>query len=226
MAYGIVLGSFHRLLYSKSINNSYKTQQNSIQTSSQQKPNVKYFHMFGSLCYPTNDRNDLGKMKPKADIGIFIGYSKTSRGFRIYNWRNKKIMETIHVKFDELTAMAFEHAKDSAELDGNTLLTPYDAPEFSEAKSTTALDQSNMHEFHQVQPSTHIWTKACPLEQVISNPSKLVMTRKRLQTDPEVCMYALTVSTIEPKNIKEAMSDHNWIESMQDEMHQFKRLDV
>ncbi|GJR23228.1 retrovirus-related pol polyprotein from transposon TNT 1-94 [Tanacetum coccineum] len=39
------------------------------------KPNVQYFHMFGSLCYPTNDRDDLGKMKPKADIRIFIGYS-------------------------------------------------------------------------------------------------------------------------------------------------------
>ncbi|GJZ44174.1 hypothetical protein Tco_0591429 [Tanacetum coccineum] len=46
------------------------------------------------------------KMKPKADIGIFIGYSESSRGFRINNRRSKKIMETIHVKFDELTAMA------------------------------------------------------------------------------------------------------------------------
>nr|GFA75909.1 integrase, catalytic region, zinc finger, CCHC-type, peptidase aspartic, catalytic [Tanacetum cinerariifolium] len=44
------------------------------------KPNVEYFHVFGSLCYPTNDREDPGKMKPKADIGIFIGYSETSRG--------------------------------------------------------------------------------------------------------------------------------------------------
>ncbi|GKD74625.1 hypothetical protein Tco_1332907 [Tanacetum coccineum] len=52
------------------------------------------------------------------------------------------------------------------------------------------------------------------------------MTRKRLQSDPEVCMYALAVNTLEPKNIKEAMSDHSWIESMQDELHQFKRLDV
>ncbi|GKE14830.1 retrovirus-related pol polyprotein from transposon TNT 1-94, partial [Tanacetum coccineum] len=43
------------------------------------------------------------------------------------------------------------------------------------------------------------------------------MTRQRLHTDSEVCMYALTVSTIEPKNIKEAMADHSWIESMQDE---------
>nr|GEX06016.1 retrovirus-related Pol polyprotein from transposon TNT 1-94 [Tanacetum cinerariifolium] len=47
-------------------------------------------------------------MKPKADIGIFIGYSESSRGFCIYNCRTKKIMETIHVKFDELTAMASE----------------------------------------------------------------------------------------------------------------------
>ncbi|GJS28391.1 integrase, catalytic region, zinc finger, CCHC-type containing protein [Tanacetum coccineum] len=73
------------------------------------KPNVEYFHVFGSLCYPTNDREDLGKMKPKADIGIFIGYLESSRGFRIYNHRTQKIMENIHVKFDELTAMASEH---------------------------------------------------------------------------------------------------------------------
>ncbi|GKE45069.1 retrovirus-related pol polyprotein from transposon TNT 1-94 [Tanacetum coccineum] len=72
------------------------------------KPNIQYFHVFGSLCYPTNDHDDLGKMKPKADIGIFIGYSESSRGFRIYNHRTKKIMEMIHVKFDELTAMASE----------------------------------------------------------------------------------------------------------------------
>ncbi|GJZ98635.1 retrovirus-related pol polyprotein from transposon TNT 1-94 [Tanacetum coccineum] len=72
------------------------------------KPNIQYFYVFGSLCYPTNDHDDLGKMKPKADIGIFIGYSESSRGFRIYNCRTKKIMETIHVKFDELTPMAFE----------------------------------------------------------------------------------------------------------------------
>ncbi|GJT20683.1 retrovirus-related pol polyprotein from transposon TNT 1-94 [Tanacetum coccineum] len=72
------------------------------------KPNVQYFHVFGSLCYPTNDRDGLGKMKPKADIGIFIGYSESSRGFHIYNRLTKKIMETIHVKFDELTSMASE----------------------------------------------------------------------------------------------------------------------
>ncbi|GKD35527.1 retrovirus-related pol polyprotein from transposon TNT 1-94 [Tanacetum coccineum] len=52
------------------------------------------------------------------------------------------------------------------------------------------------------------------------------MTKSRLQTDDEMYMYALIVSTTEPKNIKEAMLYHNLIESMQDELNQFKRLDV
>ncbi|GJX01120.1 hypothetical protein Tco_0185033 [Tanacetum coccineum] len=61
------------------------------------------------LCYPTNHRDDLRKMKPKPDIRIFIGYSKSSSGFRIYNHRTWKIIETIYVKFDELTVMASKH---------------------------------------------------------------------------------------------------------------------
>ncbi|GJX18563.1 reverse transcriptase domain-containing protein [Tanacetum coccineum] len=52
------------------------------------------------------------------------------------------------------------------------------------------------------------------------------MTRRRLQTDAKICMYALKVSTTESKNIKEAMLDHSWIKSMQEELNQFKSLDV
>nr|GFB96947.1 integrase, catalytic region, zinc finger, CCHC-type, peptidase aspartic, catalytic [Tanacetum cinerariifolium] len=46
-------------------------------------------------------------------------------------------------------------------------------------------------------------------------------TRRQLESDAEMCMFALTVSQIEPKNIKEAMADSAWIESMQEELHQF-----
>ncbi|GJW42634.1 retrovirus-related pol polyprotein from transposon TNT 1-94 [Tanacetum coccineum] len=261
------------------------------------KPNVQYFHVFGSLCYPTNDRDDLRKMKPKADIGIFIGYSESSRGFRIYNRRTKNIMETIHVKFDELTATASEcnnsgpdlnysnfqdssdemneipshqdldnlfgplyekyyalstfevsnnsvantlddeetpspsaiivEDKDVVELDGNTIMHSFENPEFGEAESSSNdQDPSNMYEFHQQHRYTDKWTKNHLIEQVIGNPSKPVQTRNRLLTDAKLRMYALTVSLTEPKNIKEAMLDHSWIESMQDELNQFKRLDV
>ncbi|GJT08916.1 retrovirus-related pol polyprotein from transposon TNT 1-94 [Tanacetum coccineum] len=117
--------------------------------------------------------------------------------------------------------------EDSADFNGNLDFVPYNASSHEEIESSmVALKPSNVQNFHQVQPSTHIWTKDHPLDQVIGDLSKPVMTRQRLQTDSEVCMYALTVSTIEPKNIKEAMADHSWIESMQDELNQFERLQV
>ncbi|GJV55844.1 integrase, catalytic region, zinc finger, CCHC-type containing protein [Tanacetum coccineum] len=72
------------------------------------KPDLSFLHVFGSLCYPTNDSEDLGKLNAKADIGIFVGYTPAKKAFRIYNRRTQKIMETIHVTFDELTVMAFE----------------------------------------------------------------------------------------------------------------------
>ncbi|GJV49066.1 retrovirus-related pol polyprotein from transposon TNT 1-94 [Tanacetum coccineum] len=83
-----------------------------------------------------------------------------------------------------------------------------------------------MHEFHQKDRFTDRWNKNHPIKQVIGDPSKPISTRHRLNTDAELCMYALTVSTTEPTDIKEAMLDHSWIESMQDELNQFKRLDV
>nr|GFB50685.1 hypothetical protein [Tanacetum cinerariifolium] len=74
------------------------------------QPDLSFFHVFGALCYPTNDSENIGKLQPKADIGIFIGYAPTKKAFRIYNRRTRRIVETIHVDFDELTAMASEQS--------------------------------------------------------------------------------------------------------------------
>nr|GEX06083.1 retrovirus-related Pol polyprotein from transposon TNT 1-94 [Tanacetum cinerariifolium] len=71
-------------------------------------PDLSYLYVFGALCYPKNDSDNLGKLQSKADIGIFIGYAQTKKAFRIYNRRTRRIVETIHVDFDELTAMASE----------------------------------------------------------------------------------------------------------------------
>nr|GFB08375.1 putative ribonuclease H-like domain-containing protein [Tanacetum cinerariifolium] len=62
--------------------------------------------------------------------------------------------------------------------------------------------------------------------QVIGEPSRPVLTRNQLKTDGDICIYALTVSIMEPKTVKEALLDPAWIESMQEELHQFIRLDV
>ncbi|GJW30061.1 retrovirus-related pol polyprotein from transposon TNT 1-94 [Tanacetum coccineum] len=73
-------------------------------------PDLSFFHVFGALCYPTNDSENLGKLQPKVDIGIFIVYTPIKKAFRIYNRRTRRIIKTIHVDFDELTVMASEHS--------------------------------------------------------------------------------------------------------------------
>ncbi|GJW34436.1 integrase, catalytic region, zinc finger, CCHC-type containing protein [Tanacetum coccineum] len=71
------------------------------------KPKLSYLYVFGALCYPTNDSEDLGKLKPKADIGIFIGYA-LARRLTDSTTSDPLIIETIHVDFDEIQAMASE----------------------------------------------------------------------------------------------------------------------
>ncbi|GKB59502.1 retrovirus-related pol polyprotein from transposon TNT 1-94 [Tanacetum coccineum] len=73
------------------------------------KPSVKFFHIFGSLCYIVRDGENLDKIKEKGDACIFVGYSNQSRDYRVYNKRTRVIVKTIHVNFDELPLMASDH---------------------------------------------------------------------------------------------------------------------
>nr|GEV91942.1 hypothetical protein [Tanacetum cinerariifolium] len=70
------------------------------------KPNIKFFHVFGCRCYLLNDYDDAGKLKVKEDIRMFVGYSKESAAFRVYNKRTRKIHESVNVNFDEISEMA------------------------------------------------------------------------------------------------------------------------
>nr|GEX34180.1 Gag-Pol polyprotein [Tanacetum cinerariifolium] len=180
------------------------------------KPSVKFFHIFGSLCYIVRDGKNLDKMKEKGDACIFVGYSTQSRAYRVFNKRTRVIVETIHVNFDELPHMALDHVSSD----------PFLNVKVQGETSSHHVVSSNMHTFYQRHPSEHRWTKDHPLEQVIGNPSQSVRTRPQLESDREMCMFALTVSRTKPKNIKEATADSAWIESMQEELHQFDRLDV
>ncbi|GKD17358.1 hypothetical protein Tco_1206516 [Tanacetum coccineum] len=190
--------------------------------------------MFGSLCYPTNDRDDLGKMKPKADIEYYETSSQEVSDDSAANTTNNNHTSSsssivvdqdgsppVVSSSDEQVSTAPNFPvmnevvdesvqEDVADFDGNMFHNAPQTPEFKVTdSSSTYQDPSNMHQFHQQHRSTDRWTKNNPIEQVIGDPSKPIMTKKRLQTDAEVCMYALTISTIEPKNIKEAMLDHS-----------------
>nr|GEY32966.1 hypothetical protein [Tanacetum cinerariifolium] len=103
-------------------------------------PDLSFLYVFGSLCYPTNDSENLGKLQPKADIGIFIGYAPTKKAFRIYNRRTRRIVKTIHVDFDELTAMASEQSSSGPTLNEMTPATIIQA-ESIDSPSLTSVDQ-------------------------------------------------------------------------------------
>ena len=66
------------------------------------KPNLDYFHAFGCKCFIyNNDKDNLEKIDPKSDERIFLGYSTTSKAFRVFNKRTLVIEENIHIVFDK-----------------------------------------------------------------------------------------------------------------------------
>nr|GEW35533.1 hypothetical protein [Tanacetum cinerariifolium] len=114
--------------------------------------------------------------------------------------------ETMNVSFNELLAMAFKQRSLKLELQSMT------SGQISSGGNLDLLFEAMYDDYIGGQPS--------------GEPSRPVLIRNQLRSDGDMCMYALTVSTMEPKNVKEAMTDPVWIESMQEELLQFKRLDV
>ncbi|GJY44219.1 putative ribonuclease H-like domain-containing protein, partial [Tanacetum coccineum] len=122
------------------------------------------------------------------------------------------------------TAFAADNVP-NAVFEGDLFVNPFATSTESAESSTQNVDPSNMHTFYQPYPYNYQWTKDHPLELVTEEPSRPVLTRNQLKTDGDMCIYALTVSIIEPKTVKEALNDTAWIESMQEELYQFIRLD-
>ncbi|GJV85415.1 putative ribonuclease H-like domain-containing protein [Tanacetum coccineum] len=305
-------------------------------------PDLSFFHVFGALCYLTNDSENLGKLQSKADIGIFIGYAPTKKAFRIYNRRTRRIIETIHVDFDELTVMASEHSSSGPALhetipatislglvpnpppstplvppsrtDWDTLFQPLfdellnppssvdrpapkvitpiakvvapkppastgspsstivdqDAPSPSNSQTTPETQspvipndvEENNHDLdvahinndpffgipipennseassssdviptvvHTGAPnSKHInkWTKDHPLDNIIGELERPVSTRLQLHEQALFCYYDSFLTSVKPKNYKDALTQACWIEAMQEELNEFERLEV
>nr|GFC55359.1 retrovirus-related Pol polyprotein from transposon TNT 1-94 [Tanacetum cinerariifolium] len=188
------------------------------------KPSVKFFHIFGSLCYIIRDGENLDKMKEKGDACIFVGYSTQSRAYRVFNKRTRVIVETIHVKFDEFPKMASNHVSSDPVPEYRTVTTSYEldllfSPMFDELLNGSSQKWlKNMLKFKMTSLSTSsvlryktMGRRHHPLEQVIGSPSQSLRTRRQLESYGE--------SRTEPKNIKEAMADSAWIELMQEELH-------
>ncbi|GJU06633.1 retrovirus-related pol polyprotein from transposon TNT 1-94 [Tanacetum coccineum] len=194
------------------------------------KPSIKHLYIFGCTCYLTRDGENLDKIKEKGDPCILAEYSTQSKGHRVNNKRTRLIVESIHLRFNEIKEMSETSSSptdNSAPQDTHPSTNIHTTSEPSTPTNVHAEENNDdQAEFTNPFYSEYRWTKDHPLTQVRGNPSKPVKTRRQLATDPEMCMFALTVKTAEPKNIKETMVDSAWIEAMQEELHQFDKLQV
>ncbi|GJX62001.1 retrovirus-related pol polyprotein from transposon TNT 1-94 [Tanacetum coccineum] len=113
------------------------------------KPNIKFFHVFGCRCYLLNDYDDVGKLKAKRDIGVFIGYSKESIAFRVYNKRTRKIHESVNVNFDEISEMASKQFSLEPSLSNLNETQKYSNPTVSQVSEISKKDLEDLfHNFY------------------------------------------------------------------------------
>nr|GEU47669.1 hypothetical protein [Tanacetum cinerariifolium] len=170
---------------------------------------------------------DLGKLKAKADFGIFIRYAPAKKAYQIYNRRTIHIMETIHVDFDELTTMAYEQSSSGSALHEMTSGTLNSGLVPQPSSSTPfVVIPNNVHSINQ--PPEHIskWTKDHPIDNAIGDPSRPISTRHQIQNEALFCYFDAFLSSVEPKSYKKALTKCCWIEAMQEKLNDFERIDV
>ncbi|GJY15323.1 retrovirus-related pol polyprotein from transposon TNT 1-94 [Tanacetum coccineum] len=92
--------------------------------------------------------------------------------------------------------------------------------------STSQGSSSNVRPSHTLFELLGKWTKNHPIANMIEDPSCSVSTRKQLQTDAMWCYFDAFLTSVEPKNYKEVMLELFWIDVMQEEIHEFERLQV
>nr|GEY94512.1 integrase, catalytic region, zinc finger, CCHC-type, peptidase aspartic, catalytic [Tanacetum cinerariifolium] len=90
--------------------------------------------------------------------------------------------------------------------------------------STSQGSSSNTRQTHTPFESFGRWTKDHPIANVIGDHSRSVSTRKQIQTDDMWCFFDAFLTSVEPKNFKQAMTEPSWIDVMQEEIHEFERL--
>nr|GEU31605.1 retrovirus-related Pol polyprotein from transposon TNT 1-94 [Tanacetum cinerariifolium] len=241
------------------------SRETSVARSSQQ--NVVVERRNYTLIKAARTIENLGKLQPKADIGIFISYAPTKKAFRIYNRRTRRIIKTIHVDFDELIAMASEHSSSElvlyemtpATISSGLVPNPPPSTLFVPLSRTDwdLLFQPLFDELLTPPPSVDhpapeviaLIAEVVAPEPAVSNdsPSSITVDQdapspSNSQTTPETQTHVISNDVeednhdldvahmnndplfVEPKNFKQAMTETSWIDAMQEEIHEFERL--
>nr|GEX31187.1 retrovirus-related Pol polyprotein from transposon TNT 1-94 [Tanacetum cinerariifolium] len=218
------------------------------------KPDLSFFHVFGSLCYPTNDNDDLGNLDAKADIGPglhFMTPVASSSGLVPNTISQQPCIPPKRDDWDHLFQPMLNEYFNPPSIDVSPVQEAA-APRavvLADSPVSTSIDQdapsrnfintrtktfskhflrssSNVRQTHTPFEQLGRWTKDHLIKNVIDDPSRSVSIRKQLQTDVMWCYFDAFLTFVEPKNFKQSMTKPSWIDAMQEEIHEFKRLQV
>ncbi|GJZ08372.1 retrovirus-related pol polyprotein from transposon TNT 1-94 [Tanacetum coccineum] len=178
------------------------------------KPTLDYFRVFGSKCFILNTKDYLTKFDPKSYEGVFLGYSQNSKAYIILNKHTRKVEESLNVTFDETPPPS----KTSPLVDDD--LDEEEAIKVTEKKN---LENDIVDETLEIDEIVNIKeSRNHPLENVIGNLNQRTL-RSQAQNQSNFFCF---ISTIEPKNVNEALGDESWIVNMQEELDQLVANDV
>ncbi|GKA87196.1 retrovirus-related pol polyprotein from transposon TNT 1-94 [Tanacetum coccineum] len=178
------------------------------------KPTLDYFRVFGSKCFILNTKDYLTKFDPKSYEGVFLGYSQNSKAYIILNKHTRKIEESLNVTFDETPPPSKTSPLVDDDLDEEEAIREIEKKNLENDVEDETLE---IDEIVNIKESRNH-----PLENVIGNLNQRTL---RSQAQNQSNFYCF-ISTIEPKNVNEALGDESWIVAMQEELNQFIANDV
>ncbi|GJU16652.1 retrovirus-related pol polyprotein from transposon TNT 1-94 [Tanacetum coccineum] len=184
--------------------------------TAERMPDFKITYDILSLCYPTNDYDDLGKLKAKADIGTEI-----ATGLPFTTLISEDAPAAITSSSESQTPppdTSVTSLETPLDIFDSAVFEPYFAPETDSAISSSSTVNVDVT-LNSPIPHVQKWTKDHPLENIIGNLDRPVSTRQQLETNAMWCFFNEFLTHVEPKNYKQALDHSCWIEAMQEEIH-------
>ncbi|GJV24652.1 retrovirus-related pol polyprotein from transposon TNT 1-94 [Tanacetum coccineum] len=178
------------------------------------KPTLDYFRVFGSKYFILNTKDYLTKFDPKSYEGVFLGYSQNSKAYIILNKHTRKIKESLNVTFDETPPPSKTSPLVYDDLDEEEAIREIEKKNLENVIEDATLEIDKIVNIKE--------SRNHPLENVIGNLNQRTL---RSQAQNQSNFYCF-ISTMEPKNMNEALGDKSWIVAMQEELNQFIANDV
>ena len=199
------------------------------------KPNINCFKVFGSKCFILNTKDNLGKFDVKSNVGIFLGYSSSSKTYRVFNKKTMVVEESV-VVFDESNEslerresvnddVGLDFSMGRLQIDDKVHQQEEEIDSKTEESSFAHPPPSHLEQGESSQEHPKEWKFVTnhPQDQIIGNPSIGARTRSSLRN---ICNNLVFISQIEPKKLNDAIIYDNLVIFIQEELNQFERNKV